>query len=96
MAGPTRRKLDPDYSVALKRYAVLVDTAEATVSRAGHSDPTITQQIYRRRAEVATVMDTSHLASVNAAFSGFVQVSLDTFFGLQIGPFASNSGGPIL
>jgi integrase len=37
-------------------------TLEDARIRVGHSDPKITQQIYRRRAEVATVMDISHLA----------------------------------
>jgi integrase len=36
-------------------------TLEEARIRAGHSDPKITQEIYRRRADVATVQDIAHL-----------------------------------
>jgi integrase len=36
-------------------------TLEEARIRAGHSDPKVTQEIYRRRPEVATVMDIAHL-----------------------------------
>lgn len=38
-------------------------TLEEARIRAGHSDPKITQEIYRRRPEMATVMDIAHLRS---------------------------------